>query len=619
MSVRAVIAEQLSHLFGSESAGADLTDIADELEIDADDGEWADGTDVAVESLLDGGVNADDADDVESAAASAATSRVNSDDERSEDERPDEALGAEELRQRRNRREDRAMVRAVRGALPKNDGSVVVRPKKRKRKVNYGINAVLDVPSARIYGDDEWLFDRDAANMVVDEDARTHQLILQRTIENSRSEPPPRGMRKRVTPPKAIADARFPKWNLRTTPKLYTTNVVSTFYLGAPVHLVNLVNRIPGTCLNPRCFAAGKLCSKTVTTLIFPGGSAVCAGANSAALSRMGCIECTTMLQRVGIQAEVSEFRIENVVSSADAGFPIDLFDLAANYPTNAHFTPDCFPGLMFRLTLSQLVFIIFKSGKCIITGVPTREASLLAWRWFHSNVLWEFEMEASSAHSSEADYRRERRQQASLAQEMCNSVRDITVMHLAMQAAVKKEPIDGEAALGNNGVFDALCDLTVNPQGSLANPIDLEQWLEGKLQLDRFPAPPMITQTIKPEPNDDDDECRQPEPDDFEYDSMVPARIRQILEQGGNISIEFDCRDGITTHMRSTVQKPDTERVIPRRIFVAHPALFRNLDSLYFAAHRTNGEFRVFDEHTVVNNEFVTMTLRQVIICSID
>jgi hypothetical protein len=149
-------------------------------------------------------------------------------------------------------------------------------------------------------------------------------------------------------------------------------------------------------------------------------------------MARIACIELTTILNRVGIMAEVRDFAIQNVVSTAAAGFEVDLFELAQQYPINAHYDPDCFPGLTFRLTKGQLVFIVFKSGKCIITGVASRIDSLLAWRWFHSCVLWEFEMQRAAKHEDEADYRRRRRRESSIIKPMCESVRDLTVAHIS-------------------------------------------------------------------------------------------------------------------------------------------------------------------------------------------
>lgn len=404
--------------------------------------------------------------------------------EASEDDAPEQDDDRPMSRAERNRLEDLRIYKKLTSRMPAIDGSTTMRSSRRARKstVNYGINAVLDCITEPLYGPNDWIWNRDAAQTVVDEDARTKQTILSMTVPNSRDIPPPRGMRTKYPMPVSIQAVRFKRWMLKPTPKLYTTNVVSTFDLGSQTHLFYIINRLPGVCFNPRCFAAAKLRSTEGTDLIFSGGRVVCAGANSVQKSRIAAVQCTMALTRAGIQAEVSKFTVQNVVSTADAGFQIDLFELANAYPINAHFDPECFPGLMFRLTTSQLVFIVFKSGKCIITGLPYRERSLIAWRFFHSYVLWEFEMKSGVAHETEADYRRRWRQQTSMIQSMCESVRDITTVHLASLLDREGDPQPPEDIFAGRSHFDQLVDMTRRIGHSYDNegakPLDLESWV---------------------------------------------------------------------------------------------------------------------------------------------
>lgn len=448
MSVRAVIAGHISHLFtdvdddgdvGDDAGDVDAdddvcADIADELDIDEAGGD-VDGEEDYV------GEQSDDSDNAESYRS--ATTAV------------DESAYNEE---------DMAILRQMRASMPNVDGSVVISQHRKRSKngVNFGINAVLDKIEVPLYGPSDWLWNRDAAHTVCDEDAMTKQYILSCTSQQSRTVPPLRGAQNRVTPPATLGEIYFDRWMLHTTPKLYTTNVVSTFHLGVPVSLSCLVHRTLGVCFNPRCFAAAKLrCSKG-THLIFSGGSVVCAGANSVQMSRIAARDCTLLLTRVGIQAEVSKFTVQNVVSTADAGFPVHLCELAAAYPINAHFDPECFPGLMFRLSTSQLVFIVFESGKCIITGVSSRQQSLVAWRWFHSRVLWEFE-KSTGTHESAADNHKHRRQQSSMITSMCDLVRDITTANLSLMLGADAVPEESSRP----------------PHESLPERPSLEDWLE--------------------------------------------------------------------------------------------------------------------------------------------
>jgi TATA-box binding protein (TBP) (component of TFIID and TFIIIB) len=345
-----------------------------------------------------------------------------------------------------SREEDLRLHRLVLARLPQAAGTVQIRQRRHlaKSRVNYGIKAVLDQITEPLYGEHDWITNRDAAYAVVDEDSRAHQQIMKMTQRESRAVPPALGKRQRVSLPVSLEAARFERWSWYSTPKLHTTNVVATFSLGVPVHLAYIISRLVGVSFNPSCFAAVKLCSEAATELVFSGGAVVCAGASSVQMARIACTECTLLLTRVGVQAEVSKFTVQNVVSTGNAGFPVDLFALAAALPLNAHFDPDCFPGCMVRLPKCALVIIIFKSGKCIITGLASRALSLIAWRLFH-RLLMNFAMRESVVHESEADYRRRQRQQSSMVQSMCDSVRDMTTAHIATIMQVKNDgaPLD--------------------------------------------------------------------------------------------------------------------------------------------------------------------------------
>jgi len=301
-----------------------------------------------------------------------------------------------------------------------------------ERRYNFGIRTVLDVIRAPLYAPDDWIWQRGAARQVCDEDARAHQLILRQTLPRTSDRVPRRGDQRVVVPPRSLADVRFQRWMHQTTPRLWTTNVVSTFHLGNGIQLPELCRALAGVYANPRCFAAVKLTCDTATHLIFPGGSVVCPGASPLESARLACLNCTELLQRARFMVEFSHFTIQNVVSTAVAGFEINLRALARAYPLNAHYNPDCFPGLTFRTHTSQLVITVFKTGCCIIAGVTSRTDSLVAWRWFHSYILWQFEMHNGEAYTTEADYRRKTRSENSIVDSVCESLRDMTQAHVA-------------------------------------------------------------------------------------------------------------------------------------------------------------------------------------------
>lgn len=68
------------------------------------------------------------------------------------------------------------------------------------------------------------------------------------------------------------------------------------------------------------------------------------------------------------------DFKIQNVVGTVDVGFPIRLEGVVYAHPTFSSYEPELFPGLIYRLAQPRVVFLIFVSGKVVITGSKTEE-----------------------------------------------------------------------------------------------------------------------------------------------------------------------------------------------------------------------------------------------------
>lgn len=329
----------------------------------------------------------------------------------------------------------------VRRSLPSYDGNAILAPPKKRKTFNsrYNITAPLDRIRGPIYGQDDWIQNRNAASLAYDENARAKQTILKLVIPNSNPTPPPRGRRQIVVPPNSLTDVRFEEWMMLTTPELYTINVVSTFHLGSPISLHSLAQRLLGVAYSPLSFSALKLRNTLATFMIFLSGRVVCAGANSRMSSFIAAQSVVNLLKRCDIMAECLEFSEQNAVATATAGFNINLVELARAYPIHVYFEPKCFPGAMVRPMSSQLTYIVFKGNKkkendecdtgakIIITGVASRLDSLVAMRWIHSYMLWQFELQTEKFYYNEADYSRKEKQNDSIIESVCESICEVT------------------------------------------------------------------------------------------------------------------------------------------------------------------------------------------------
>ncbi len=80
----------------------------------------------------------------------------------------------------------------------------------------------------------------------------------------------------------------------------------------------------------------------------------------------------------MGFPVRYSDFKVQNVVASADVKFPIHLERLEVDHinkkvdTSEIQFMPELFPGLVYRLKEPKMAFLIFVSGKIVITGAKS-------------------------------------------------------------------------------------------------------------------------------------------------------------------------------------------------------------------------------------------------------
>ncbi len=201
-----------------------------------------------------------------------------------------------------------------------------------------------------------------------------------------------------------------PTRNLSTvvtpTPKFILQNVVATFNIGLDrINLRNLALERPFIEYNPYKFAAAtmRILSPRTTALAFASGNMVCTGAKTEALSRLASRKYVRLLQKHNVPVSFRDFKIQNIVAASNVGRTIKLNELAEMYGPYVSYEPDLFPGLVFRTTSPKLVFLIFRSGKVVITGAKKREQIDETFDKLYQNVIRHFfDKEGSTSSSSE-------------------------------------------------------------------------------------------------------------------------------------------------------------------------------------------------------------------------
>ncbi|KAF2418494.1 TATA binding protein [Tothia fuscella] len=110
------------------------------------------------------------------------------------------------------------------------------------------------------------------------------------------------------------------------------------------------------------------------TALIFASGKMVVTGAKSEDDSKLASRKYARIIQKLGFNAQFTDFKIQNIVGSCDVKFPIRLEGLASKHHNFSSYEPELFPGLIYRMMKPKIVLLIFVSGKIVLTGAKVRE-----------------------------------------------------------------------------------------------------------------------------------------------------------------------------------------------------------------------------------------------------
>jgi len=154
-------------------------------------------------------------------------------------------------------------------------------------------------------------------------------------------------------------------------------NITATVDLGVRLDLKQIALRCRNTEFNPRRFAAVimRLREPRATALIFSSGKMCVTGTRSPQNSSLAARKFAYIIDCVGFKPKDSiDFKIQNIVGTTDMGYPIRLEGLAYAHSAYASYEPELFPGLIYRLENPRVVFLIFVSGKVVITGAKTEQ-----------------------------------------------------------------------------------------------------------------------------------------------------------------------------------------------------------------------------------------------------
>lgn len=121
-------------------------------------------------------------------------------------------------------------------------------------------------------------------------------------------------------------------------------NIASTANLGVRLDLKKIALKCRNTEFNPRRFGAVimRLREPRATALIFASGKICVTGVKSTHDATLACKKFHYIIERIGFKPkEYMDFKVQNIVGTADLGFPIRLEGLVYAHSAFASFEPE--------------------------------------------------------------------------------------------------------------------------------------------------------------------------------------------------------------------------------------------------------------------------------------
>lgn len=156
-------------------------------------------------------------------------------------------------------------------------------------------------------------------------------------------------------------------------------NVVGTARIAvstAPLDLKMVNTLLPNSCFVKKKFAAitVRLSEPTCTILLFGSGKCVLTGCRDFISCIRAVYNVLDLLRKNidGVHFAVENIQMQNIVGHADLMLKEQHVDLArfyADHNIECTFQRSMFPGLVFRSSLSNVVLLVFRSGRVVLTG----------------------------------------------------------------------------------------------------------------------------------------------------------------------------------------------------------------------------------------------------------
>jgi len=156
-------------------------------------------------------------------------------------------------------------------------------------------------------------------------------------------------------------------------------NIVASGSISDSIDLESISNTIGRCELNIKKFpgAVYRMEDPKSAALIFSSGKIVLTGIHDPDDLAVAIHHLLDRLNEAGVDTyDVPQVNVTNIVCSYSLGITLNLVKIMITFIDQGmiEYEPEVFPGLVFRIADPKIVFLLFSSGKVIITGGKNME-----------------------------------------------------------------------------------------------------------------------------------------------------------------------------------------------------------------------------------------------------
>jgi len=163
------------------------------------------------------------------------------------------------------------------------------------------------------------------------------------------------------------------------------------FTLGCEgLDLMKIQLSLKNASFNPKWFPAViiRFNFPKCTCLVFWNGKVISTGAKDELSLKLGSKKCASLIKKLGFAVEFNNFKVCNIVANIDLGKVIWLEGIQWKDPCNVQYEPEIFPALIHWNLTTNHTYLVFHTGKIVITGVRSWESMVSNFKNYFEKII---------------------------------------------------------------------------------------------------------------------------------------------------------------------------------------------------------------------------------------